>query len=357
MKLYEHQGKELFKQYDIPVPKGVVIEKEKELEEIEIPFPWVMKAQVLVGGRGKAGGVKFIENDAQARKAFHELMRMEIKGNKVKKILVEEALDITKEYYISIILDRSKRSHLLMFSQEGGVDIESVADEKILKIYVNPLIGIQNYHLRKLENKEIAKIAKKMYLLFKEKDCELVEINPLVVANGKVMAADAKIIIDDGALYRHEELPKVREEFTELEREAREKGISFVQLGGNIGVIANGAGLTMATLDALNEYGGRGGVFLDLGGTDDPEKVKQAFELMKKAEPKVIFLNLFGGITKCDTVAKGVKAVLDKEGIECPVVARIKGMNEEQAMEILKGRVITISSFHEAAKKASELGV
>jgi len=357
MKLYEYQGKELFKQYDISVPDGKVVEEENGLEDVKIPFPWVMKARVLVGGRGKAGGIKFVENMHEAKKAFHELMGMEIKGNKVKKILVEEALEITEEYYISIILDRSKRSYLLMFSQEGGVDIESVADEKILKIYVNPLIGIQDYQLRKLKNREIAKIAKKLYKLFKEKDCELVEINPLVVANGKVMAADSKIIIDDGALYRHEELPKVEEEFTELEREAREKGIAFVQLGGNIGVIANGAGLTMATLDALNEYGGKGGVFLDLGGTDDPEKVKQAFELMKKANPKVIFLNLFGGITKCDTVAKGVKAVLDKEGIECPVVARIKGMNEEEAMEILKGAVITIPSFHEAAKKASELGV
>ncbi len=356
MKLYEYQGKGLFNQYDIPVPKGVVVEQEQELKGIEIPFPWVMKAQVLVGGRGKAGGVKFVKNEREAMKAFRELKGMEIKGHKVEKIMVEEALDIKGEYYISVILDRSRRNHLLMFSKEGGVDIEGVADEKIVKIPINPLIGIQNYHLRKLGNKEIAMVAKKLYALFKEKDCELVEINPLVIANEKIMAADSKVLIDDGALYRHQEMPKVEEEFTELEREAREKGIAFVQLGGNIGVIANGAGLTMATLDALNEYGGKGGVFLDLGGTDDPEKVKQAFKLMKKAKPQVILLNLFGGITKCDTVAMGVKAVLDEEGIECPVVTRIKGMNEEKAMDILKETLTPISSFHEAAKRASELG-
>lgn len=356
MKLYEYQGKELFSQYGIPVPKSVVVEKEKELDRVQISFPWVMKAQVLVGGRKKAGGVKFVNNYDEALKAFHELKGMDIKGYKIEKIMVEESLEIKEEYYISIILDRSRRSHLLMFSKEGGVDIEGVADEKIVKVSINPLIGLQNFHLRNIRNNEIATVAKKMYALFTSKDCELVEINPLVLANDTIIAADAKILIDDGALYRHQELPKVEEDFTELEREAREKGIAFVQLGGNIGVIANGAGLTMATLDALNEYGGKGGVFLDLGGTDDPEKVTQAFRLMKKARPQVILLNLFGGITKCDTVAKGVKAVLDEEGIECPVIARIKGMNEEEAMNILKESLTPMSSFHEAAKKASELG-
>ncbi|RLF45872.1 MAG: ADP-forming succinate--CoA ligase subunit beta, partial [Thermoplasmata archaeon] len=232
--------------------------------------------------------------------------------------------------------------------------IEGVA-EKVIKTFINPLIGLQPYHLRRLP-KEIRGVAANLFKLFVENDCELAEINPLVVANGEVIAADAKVIIDNNALYRHPELPKEDVELTPLEKEARKKSIAFVQLDGNIGVIANGAGLTMATLDALNEFNGKGGVFLDLGGTDDPEKVKQAFELMAKANPKVILLNLFGGITKCDTVAKGIIEFMEKHKLTCPVVARIKGMNEEIARQMLAGYVIAIESFQEAAKKAAELG-
>ncbi len=354
MKLLEFQGKKLFKEYGIPVPQGIVIEKKEDLKDIDIPFPWVMKAQVLVGGRGKAGGIKFANNMEEAIKNFEELITMEIKGEKVRKVLIEEKLRIEKEYYLSFFIDRSSRKYLMMFSFEGGVDIEAMA-EKVMKIYVNPLIGLQPYHLRKLP-KEVREIAKKLFQLFIEKDCELAEINPLVISNGLAIAADSKIIIDNNSIYRHEDLPKEDIELTPLEREAKEKRIAFVQLEGNIGVIANGAGLTMATLDALNEFDGKGGVFLDLGGTDDPEKVKQAFELMAKAKPKVILLNLFGGITKCDTVAKGIIEFLQENKINCPVIARIKGMNEEKARQMLKEYVIPIESFKEAAKKAAELG-
>jgi len=354
MKLLEHQGKELFRKYGIAVPTGRVVSSKDELTNIDTPFPWVMKAQVLIGGRGKAGGIKFVNNMGEAEKCFDELMAMEIKGEKVKKILIEEKLNIEKEYYLSFFLDRSSRQYLMMFSYEGGVDIEAMA-EKVIKTFINPLIGLQPYHLRRLP-KEARDTAVSLFKLFVENDCELAEINPLVVANGKVIAADAKVIIDNNALYRHPELPKEDVELTPLEREAREKGIAFVQLDGNIGVIANGAGLTMATLDALNEFNGKGSVFLDLGGTDDPEKVKQAFELMAKANPKVILLNLFGGITKCDTVAKGIIEFMEKHKLECPVVARIKGMNEDIAREMLKDYVIAVESFQEAAKKAAELG-
>ncbi len=354
MKLLEHAGKELFSRYGIPVPEGKVVERKEELKNISIPFPWVMKAQVLVGGRGKAGGIKFANNMEEAEKIFDELMAMEIKGEKVRKVLVEKKLNIEKEYYLSFFLDRSSREYLMMFSYEGGVDIEAMA-EKVIKTHINPLIGIQPYHLRRLP-KEVRQIAANLFKLFIENDCELAEINPLVVVDGNVMAADSKIIIDNNALYRHPELPKEDVELTPLEKEAREKNIAFVQLDGNIGVIANGAGLTMATLDALNEFNGKGGVFLDLGGTDDPEKVKQAFELMAKAKPKVILLNLFGGITKCDTVAKGIIEFMEKHKLECPVVARIKGMNEDIAREMLKDYVIAVESFQEAAKKAAELG-
>ena len=353
MKLFEWQGKELFRSYGIAVPKGKVIDKKEDLEKIDIPFPWVLKAQVLVGGRGKAGGIKIANDMEEARKAFDEIMAMEIKGERVKKILVEEKASIEKEMYLSFFLDRSSRQFLMMFSSKGGVDIESMKED-VKKIYINPLIGLQQYHLRKIP-KEVRQIARSLYNLFVEKDCELAEINPLAIAGGEALALDSKIIIDDNAMYRHGELPKENAELTPLEREARSKGIAFVQLDGNIGVIANGAGLTMATLDALNEFNGKGGVFLDLGGTDDPEKVKQALEIMVKAKPKVILINLFGGITKCDTVAKGIIEFM-QENETPPIVARIKGVNEDVAREMLKDYVIAVDSFQEVAKKAAELG-
>ena len=253
-----------------------------------------------------------------------------------------------------------------MASASGGMDIEGVPDNEIFKEWVNPLIGIQSFHIRgivsklgleKEEGKGVAKVISKIYKLFREYDCELVEINPLIIKkDGGVMALDSKVNINDDAMYRHQDIIPENVELTPLEKDAKEKGIAFIQLDGNIGVIANGAGLTMATLDALTHFKGEGGVFLDLGGTDDPEKVKQAFSLMKRAKPKVIFLNLFGGITKCDTVASGVKAVITEEGIDCPVVTRIKGMREDEAKEILKDAgLITATTLQDAAQRSSDL--
>jgi len=255
---------------------------------------------------------------------------------------------------------------LIMASASGGMDIESVPDKEIFKEWVNPLIGIQPFHIRgivsklgleKEEGKEVSKLISKIYKLFREYDCELVEINPLIIKkDGGVMALDSKVNINDDAMYRHTDIEPEVVELTPLEKDAKEKGIAFIQLDGNIGVIANGAGLTMATLDALTHYSGKGGVFLDLGGTDDPQKVEQAFELMKKAKPKVIFLNLFGGITRCDSVAKGVKAVITREGIDCPVITRIKGCNEDEAKDILKDAgLITGTTLQDAAQKSSDL--
>ncbi|MEM2935328.1 MAG: ATP-grasp domain-containing protein [Candidatus Thermoplasmatota archaeon] len=353
MKLLEHQGKELFKSYGIPIPESKIVEKKEDLKKISTPFPWILKAQVLVGGRGKAGGIKIAENLKEAEKIFDEMMTKEIKGEKVRKILVEEKISIDKEYYLSFFIDRSSKQYLMMFCSEGGIEIESIA-EKVKKIHVNPIIGLQNYHLRKIPQ-EARGIAKNLFRIFVEKDCELAEINPLIISNGKAIAGDAKIIVDNNAIYRHEELPKEFVELSPLEKEAREKNIAFVQLDGNIGVIANGAGLTMATLDALNEFNGKGGVFLDLGGTDDVKKVKEAFELMAKANQKVILINLFGGITKCDTVAKGIVEFMKEKKISQPVVARIKGINEEEAKKMLKDYVITANSLEEAAKKAVEV--
>jgi succinyl-CoA synthetase beta subunit len=364
MKLFEYRGKELFHKYGIAVPNGRLVKNEQDFSGLN--FPFVLKAQVPIGGRGKAGGIKSVENLNEAKDNFSKIMGMDIKGYNVRKVLAEEKVDIKKELYLSITLDRSKRMPLIMASASGGMDIESVPDNKIFKDWVNPLIGIQPFHIRgivsklgleKEEGKEVAKVISKIYKLFREYDCELVEINPLIIKkDGGVMALDSKVNINDDAMYRHTDIEPEIVELTPLEKDAKEKGIAFIQLEGNIGVIANGAGLTMATLDALTNYSGKGGVFLDLGGTDDPEKVKQAFELMKKAQPKVIFLNLFGGITRCDTVAKGVKDVITKEGIECPVITRIKGCNEDQAKDILKDAgLITGTTLQDAAQKSSEL--
>lgn len=364
MKLFEYRGKELFDKYGISVPNGKLVETKNDFSGLN--FPFVLKAQVPIGGRGKAGGIKSVENLKEAQEKFSQIMGMDIKGYKVRKVLAEEKVDIKKELYLSITLDRSKRMPLIMASSEGGMDIESVPDSKIFKEWINPLIGIQSFHIRSIisklkldkeEGKEAAKVISKIYKLFREYDCELVEINPLIIKkDGGVMALDSKVNINDDAMYRHQDIEPEVVELTPLEKDAKEKGIAFIQLEGNIGVIANGAGLTMATLDALTNYNGKGGVFLDLGGTDDPEKVKQAFELMKKAKPKVIFLNLFGGITKCDTVAKGVKEVITKEGIDCPVITRIKGCNEDQAKDILKDAgLITGTTLQDAAQKSSDL--
>jgi succinyl-CoA synthetase beta subunit len=364
MKLFEYRGKELFNNYGIAVPNGRLVKDDNDFSGLN--FPFVLKAQVPIGGRGKAGGIKSADNLEDAKEKFSNIMGMDIKGYTVRKVLAEEKVDIKKELYLSITLDRSKRTPLIMASGEGGMDIESVPDNKIFKEWVNPMIGIQSFHIRgivsklnleKEEGKGVAKVLSKIYKLFREYDCELVEINPLIIKkDGGVMALDSKVNINDDALYRHTDLVPEVVELTPLEKDAKEKGIAFIQLEGNIGVIANGAGLTMATLDALTNYSGKGGVFLDLGGTDDPEKVKQAFELMKKAKPKVIFLNLFGGITRCDTVAKGVKEVITKEGIDCPVITRIKGCNEAEAKDILKDAgLITGTTLQDAAQKSSDL--
>jgi len=364
MKLFEYRGKELFKKYDISVPKGGLVENEKDLSKYT--YPLILKAQVPIGGRGKAGGIKSADNINEAKENLNKIMGMNLRGYKVGKVLGEEKADIKEELYLSISLDRTRRMPLIMASYEGGMDIESVPDNKIYKEWINPLIGLQPFNIRSIlgklglekdESKQVSKVLYKVYRLFRDYDCELVEINPLVITSDKnAMAIDSKVIINDDSLFRHKDITPEDVELTPLEKDAKDKGISFVQLGGDIGVIANGAGLTMATLDALNHFKGEGGVFLDLGGTDDPEKVKQAFGLMKKAKPKVIFLNLFGGITKCDTVAKGVKAVITKEGIDCPVITRIKGMNEEKAKDILKDAgLITATTLQDAAQQSSDL--
>jgi succinyl-CoA synthetase beta subunit len=321
---------------------------------------------VLVGGRGKAGGVKFAENAQELRTVTKSILGLDIKGHITRKVMVAQKLDFAREYYLSFLLDRATRRYMMIFSPDGGVEIESVPEERIFKVTIDPMTGFQPYHARAVllksgldadTQKQIGEIMRKLYRMFVEMDAELCEVNPLAsLKDGKVVAGDAKVVLNDSALYRHPEFKQRDENLTDLEQEAREKGVALVQLDGDIGVMANGAGLTMATLDALTHFGGKPKIFLDLSGTDNPEKVAEAVRLMKKAKPSVMFLNLFGGITKCDTVAKGLVSVLQKEGVDFPIITRIKGTNAKEANDILQSFGLeTASTLQEAAKKASEM--
>ena len=363
MKLFEYVAKGVLARHGIPVPEGFVVTHANQIRRV--PGPIMVKAQVLVGGRGKAGGIKPANNVDEAKHAASQILGMNIKGYITREVLLERRLDAAKELYLSITIDRSRGSLMMMASPDGGMDIEGVPENRILMMPIDPLIGYQSFHgkkvaafmgLEKDQAAQVEHICQRLYDLVIREDAELAEINPLVVAkDGGVIAGDAKITIDSDALFRHPEFARLEEDLTPLEAKAKSMDIAFVQLDGNIGVIANGAGLTMATLDSINMYGGKAGIFLDLGGTDDPEKVKQAMLLMLEASPKVVLLNIFGGITKCDTVAKGVLEAMEGKGVKIPIVARIKGVNEEEGREMLKSAgMIPASGLSEAAEKASQ---
>ncbi|MCA1819842.1 MAG: ADP-forming succinate--CoA ligase subunit beta [Thermoplasmatota archaeon] len=368
MNLFEYQGRELYERFGIPCAKGFVVESMAELDAKagQAHFPVVVKAQVLVGGRGKAGGVKFADDAAQLRDVTKSILGLDIKGHVTRKVMVAQKLDFAREFYLSFLVDRASRRHMMIFSPDGGVEIESVPESRIFKATIDAMTGFQPFHARAVllrsgldadTQGQIAAIMKKLFALFVQMDCELTEVNPLaVLKDGRVVAGDAKVVLNDAALFRHREFSQKDDSLTPLEQEAREKGVALVQLDGDIGVMANGAGLTMATLDALTHFGGKPKIFLDLSGTDNPEKVAEAVRLMKKAKPGVMFLNLFGGITKCDTVAKGLVSVLQKEGVEFPIITRIKGTNAKEANEILHSFGLeTANTLEEAAKKATEM--
>jgi len=362
MKFLEQKAKEIFARYGIPVPRGVLASRPEDI--VDPPLPCMVKAQVLVGGRGKAGGIRPAETLDEARRVADEILGMDIHGYRVKQVYLEERLNIAKELYLGLTIDRSAREPLLMATAMGGMDVEDVPRQDLYMEHIPAMVGLQPYVIRSLQaglaldkeiGEQVAAIGRRAYDLFRREDAELVEINPLIVTvDGRVVAGDAKLVIDDNAEYRHPEYANLDQDRTPLEQEAHEKGIVFIQLDGDIGVIANGAGLTMATLDALNLKGGQGGVFLDLGGTDDPAKVKEAFELLIKARPSVILVNIFGGITKADTVATGVKQALEEMQAKIPVVARIKGVNEAAAKEIL-GSIGSHAA--ETIEEAAELAV
>ena len=360
MRLLEDHGKRLFSEYGLSVPRGRTVTAPEEVDQIDGPV--VLKALVPVGGRGKAGGVLRASSSEEARAAAERLLGMGIRGFRVGSVLIEEEIAMPRELYLSLTVDRSSGLPVLLASAKGGMDIEGLPDSEIGRWTVHPFLGVQPHLVRdvarslgaKDREEELAAVLSSTWALFRGMDCELVEINPLVLAeDGSFIAADAKVVINDDALFRHPELGREERGLEGLEAEAGRKGVSFVRLEGDIAVIANGAGLTMATLDQLALHEGRGGAFLDLGGTDDPAKVEEAFELMARARPKVVLLNIFGGITKCDTVAEGVLRALDKLGRPFPVVARIRGVNEEKAREMLcqKG-IASYLGLEEAVREA-----
>jgi succinyl-CoA synthetase beta subunit len=375
MNIHEYQAKEIFARFGIPVPAGTVVRTPAEAEAVaaRIGKPVVVKAQVLVGGRGKAGGVKIANTPAEAKEKAAQILSMDIKGEKVQKVLVTEAVDIAREIYVGVVLDRRAQRPLIMASAEGGVEIEITAKENpsaIRRVQVDPLQGIHSFTARNLAaelagNAELAKpmadIIEKLYRVFDECDASLAEINPLVVTkDGRVLAIDAKLNFDDNALYRHADIEAMRDTEAEDagEAKARAEGLSFVRLSGNVGCIVNGAGLAMATMDLVKEFGGQPANFLDIGGSSRPEKVVTALTIITSDKSvRSILFNIFGGITRCDDVARGLVIAFNQMNLKLPVVVRLTGTNEKEAREILK----QIPSLHsaetmdEAVKKAIQL--
>ncbi len=368
VKLAEWRGKEGFRKYGVPLPRGAVARSVDEADALvrtgKVPLPCEIKAQVLAGGRGKGGAVRFASTLEEVRLAAGAILGLEFKGEKVKELLLEEKLALGRELYLSITLDRAARVPVLIASGRGGVEIEAVPDAEIDRQPIDPFPGIASYEKRRAARilglsgeaaRALDRLIDALWKAFQAEDAELIEINPLATVGDGLVALDAKVIVEDDAGFRHPEYADLRDDRTPLEEIAREKEIAFVQLDGNIGVIANGAGLTMATLDVLKEFGGEPGVFLDLGGTDDPKKVTEAFLLMAQAKPKVVFLNIFGGVTKCDTVASGLVAAMQKvpAAERFPLVARIRGNNEKEGIEILRAAGVTsVASLKESAQAA-----
>ena len=365
MKLFEYMGKELFKQYDIPVPEGRVVQTPGDAADAtEAIGSVVIKSQVLTGKRGKAGGIAFVNDPDAARSEAQRLLGMEIGGFPVEHLLVEGKINIERELYLAITVDGSLRCPVVLASLEGGMDIEEVPENLIVKYPIEVNMGLQPFMAREICRrlalkgdlaKSFSDILFKLYKLFKEMDAELVEINPLVITGENMLAADAKVTIDEDALFRHKALPRV-EERTELEKKAHELGLAYVELDGDVAIMANGAGMAMATLDMLNYYGGRPANFMDAGGGAGVEQTARALELLLATEPKVIMINIFGGITRCDDVANAFATVKKEKDLTIPVVFRLVGTNEDAGRQILED--IGISAYRtmqETAQKAVEL--
>ncbi|MBC7224041.1 MAG: ADP-forming succinate--CoA ligase subunit beta [Anaerolineae bacterium] len=371
MNLHEYQSKQVFARHGIPIPEGEVASTPEEAQRIaeRLGGPVAVKAQVLVGGRGKAGGIRLARDPQEARQVAEAILAMEIKGLPVRRVLVERATEIAQEIYLGFVVDRAAARVTMMASPAGGVDIEEVAretPEKIFRAEAHPYLGLRAYQARAvgyamgLPREQVgafASVAMSLYQTFVDCDASLAEINPLVVTgDGRLMALDAKIVLDDNALFRHPDLAALRDVEAEnpLERQAREYGLSYVHLDGNIGCMVNGAGLAMATMDIIKLYGGEPANFLDIGGGAKASQVEAALRIIL-ADPKVeaILLNIFGGITRCDEVARGILAAMEQVQVDVPMVARLVGTNEEEGRALLaSANLMTATTLVEAAQKA-----
>ncbi|MDP2975484.1 MAG: ADP-forming succinate--CoA ligase subunit beta [Anaerolineales bacterium] len=371
MKLHEYQSKQLFARYGIPIPKGRVAATATEARQIaeELGGRVVIKSQVLVGGRGKAGGIRLAKSPKEAEEVATQILGMEIKGLPVRKVLVDEAASIQHEIYLGITNDRAARRPVMMASAAGGVEIEEVArttPEKIIKVHIDPLLGLRDYQardialgidLRREHWKTFSEIARGLWKAYSENDATLAEINPLVITKEKqLVALDGKMLVDDNALFRHADLAEMRDvdEEAAAETEARKYGLSFIKLDGQIGCMVNGAGLAMTTMDIVKLFGGEPANFLDIGGGGSAEKVAAALRIiLSDKNVKAILFNIFGGITRCDEVAKGILTALGEVKPNIPMVVRLVGTNAEEGRQMLaKARMITANTLTDAAQKS-----
>ena len=374
MRLLEYQGKELLGAVGLPVPAYRVVDSVAGALEAaqEIGYPVVLKAQVLVGGRGKAGGVKVVSGPGEARREAERILGMEIRGYPVRQLMVTRAVEVEKEYYAAFLLDRSARSYLLLFSTRGGVDIEEVAretPEAVARVGIPVHLGLQDFHLRRIfyrlkvpreEQASLREILRGMYRVLVEKDADLVEVNPLAREGERFWVLDAKVTLDENAFFRHPEFGELVEEdesLHPLEREARRRGIAYVRLEGDIAVVGNGAGLVMTTMDSVREAGGQPACFLDLRGGASEAQMREALRFLFQDERlRVVFLNIFGGITRCDEVARALLRVLEELKPSLPIVARIAGTRAEEARRLLEGSPIeAVETMEEGARRAVAL--
>ena len=376
MKLFEYEAKTILAKYGIPTPQGGLATSASQAKEVasKLKPPVVIKAQVLVAGRGKAGGILFASSAEEAETAANKLLNMQIKGIPVKSIWIEEKIQIKRELYFGITTDRFNQSYVAIASAAGGMEIEEIAaktPEKVIKLLINPEYGFRSFHARQMATKmgyagnqisELGKVLERLYCIGMDYDAELIEMNPLVeTVDGKFAAADARIILDDNALFRHQEYKKRllegESELSPQELEAMKNDLAYVKLDGNIGVIGNGAGLVMATLDTIQYYGGKPANFLDVGGGAPSEKTALALKIVL-SDPNVraLFINILGGITRCDEVARGILEAKEKVGVTKPMVIRLVGTNEEEGKRILTNAGIhVLESMEEAAQRAVEI--
>ena len=377
MDLFEYQGKSLYQKFNINHPNSKLIKNLNDLNDpVNLNFPVVVKAQVQVGGRGKAGGIKVAKDINELTQYSEEILGMDIKGHKVEILLLEEASNILEEYYISFTLDRSEKKYLIMLSAKGGMDIEQVAEENpddLVKFHVSPSEKLTSSTISELINKanlnkdheeSLSEIIENLYLMFTEGDCDLVEVNPLAITDNGVMALDSKVSLDMNAKYKHPYFDDFEQEIPipESEKNAKEKGLNFIKLDGSVGIIGNGAGLVMSTLDVVAKNGGKAANFLDIGGGAKAETVSSALEVLEADQNvKSVLINIFGGITRCDLVAEGIIEATKGKELVWPIIIRLDGTNSLEGLEILRAnpneKIFIEESMDSAAKLAVQKGL